>query len=68
MKIIQRGILPEERIYTGTCTYCVSHIEATHAELRHTACQLDGDGHVGSCPVCNKSMYFMPKILRRGAL
>lgn len=58
MKIIHRGELPEERVWTGTCSTCHSIIEAKETEVEIYDCQREGRSGSAKCPVCNFTMYF----------
>lgn len=57
MKIIKRGVVPEEREMTGTCNNCSTIIECLAGEAKHHHDQRDGDYSLIICPVCNKEIY-----------
>jgi hypothetical protein len=54
MKVIERGTLPQERLWRGTCRSCGSKVEATEGELNHIDLgdQRDGPFAWEVCPVC----------------
>lgn len=59
MKILQKGTLPEERIWIGECHNCKSTAEAFEKELIGiTYDQKDGDCFSWEiCPVCHCGPY-----------
>ena len=59
MRIIEKGKLPEERLWLGTCYNCKSKIEAKEKELSNIGHdQRDGWYGDGKCPLCKKTMSF----------
>lgn len=60
MKIIKRGVLPQERVWSGTCHTCGTQAECFEAELKVTHDQRDGTFGQTDCPVCNERMCFYP--------
>lgn len=61
MEILNRGELPEERNWVGTCNQCHSRIRAKQKELEIHHCQREGSWGTANCPVCSISMYFYPE-------
>ena len=60
MKILKRGVKPEEKIYIGKCNICGTIVEAKGNEVKNTYDQRDGDYHTINCPVCNNySLMYM---------
>ncbi len=64
MKIIKRGVI-QPKIFTATCPYCGSVLEAEEKELKkHSPSQWEdrdeyrNEQYTGTCPVCNKVIYF----------
>lgn len=57
MKVIELGILPEERVYQARCTSCKSLIEFDAKEAKYVFDPRDGDCYKISCPVCNRDIY-----------
>ena len=59
MKMIKRGIMPEEREYRGICFKCGSEYEA---EMRELNCdsfdQREPPAYYINCQVCNAKVYF----------
>jgi RNase P subunit RPR2 len=53
MRIIRRGVLPEEKIYRASCNHCKTEVEFTGAEGRLKYDQRDGNFYTVTCPVCN---------------
>lgn len=64
MKLIKKGIVPEERIWKGTCRRCNSEFEAVQSELQniescprehyefcHASCEVCETGDVILYPV-----------------
>lgn len=52
MKVLERGQVPEERVYKARCMRCKSLLEFQRHEARFTPCQKDGDFLTVTCPVC----------------
>lgn len=52
MKIIQRGVIPEEREYQVACPKCKTIFEFKHAEATYNSDQRDGDYLSICCPLC----------------
>lgn len=57
MKIIKKGELPEEKIYTFDCRRCKSKVEAQQKEGKIQFDQRDGDCVIFKCPVCGENVY-----------
>jgi RNase P subunit RPR2 len=57
MKIISRGILPEEFIYRVTCSNCKTYFEFQRSEGKVTYDQRDGSFVTVECPVCQHSVH-----------
>lgn len=56
MKIISRGVKPEDKVYRGTCRNCSTVFECQrHEGTFHPGDQRDGPWLSVSCPVCGKS-------------
>lgn len=60
MKIIKRGILPDEKDFRGTCSVCGTIAEAKQKELKVRSDQRDGDTASATCPICKNTMHFYP--------
>jgi hypothetical protein len=59
MKIIKRGIPPQDRVWKGTCSVCGTVAEATGQEMNDVTTDFYGDTYSReSCPVCGSNMYF----------
>ena len=60
MKLIRRGVIPDEIMYIGTCIYCNSLMEARQDELE---CYNSRRGtlRVAPCPVCTRKVHFNKK-------
>lgn len=64
MRVIIRGVPPQEKRYSCTCSNCRSVLEYTGEDiLKKTLDQRDDDTHyLGACPVCNAALYdYVPK-------
>lgn len=57
MRIIKRGIPPQERLFAATCRSCHTEIEFKKSEGKVTASQRDGDFITVVCPVCGRSVH-----------
>lgn len=57
IKIIKRGLPPEERIIRATCQHCKSLLEFSLKDANVTHDQRDGSTAEVICPVCNKRAY-----------
>lgn len=56
MKILSRGIKPEDKIFRGTCSNCKTEYECLRHEGTYEYDQRDGGGFLRvTCPVCGKS-------------
>lgn len=56
VKIIKRGLIPEERIHYVTCRHCRSELSFNEGEANRTSDQRDGDFFTIKCPVCGRSV------------
>jgi hypothetical protein len=63
MKIIKRGIPPEEVVWKATCHRCKSELEAKRNELQVEWDQRE-QGELGraDCPVCKNPIIFYPAV------
>lgn len=57
MRIIKRGIPPQEKIHQGKCMTCKTVVEFSQAEGKVTYCQKDGNSISIKCPVCGDTIY-----------
>lgn len=58
MKIIKKGILPQDKIYRGTCMRCKTVIEATQTEGRLSLTDRTGVTMVEyTCPICSEIIW-----------
>lgn len=55
MKIIQRGVIPEEREYQAACTICKTIFEFKRTEATYNTDERDGDYLSICCPLCFSS-------------
>lgn len=61
MRIIKKGIKPEEKIHRVTCHHCKTEFEFSVAEGKITYDQRDGDSVSISCPNCSVTCYSLIK-------
>lgn len=59
VRIINLGVLPQEKVYRGQCTHCQTVIECKRSDLRSTVDQRDFDQYV-ECPVCKSMIWPRP--------
>jgi RNase P subunit RPR2 len=52
MKLVRRGVIPEEKIYRTTCNNCKSVYEYKAGEVKRVNDQRDGDYLTFPCEVC----------------
>lgn len=52
IRIVQRGVLPEEKIYRGTCSYCKTIFTFNGSDGTLRSDQREGDYYEITCPVC----------------
>lgn len=57
MRIVERGTLPEEQLWQGTCTHCRTRIEFERHEGKFHDDQRDGSYVTIACPVCQMTIY-----------
>lgn len=57
MKIIQRGVLPKDKVYRTTCVNCKTIFEFSDYEATKMFDQRDGDYLIVVCPVCEQKCY-----------
>lgn len=57
MKIIKRGMLPEDRYYQGLCNHCTTVVEFKFSEAEPIYDQRDGNSLKVDCPVCERPIY-----------
>ncbi len=60
MKVISRGILPEDEEYTASCSHCKSVLQFLKKEVRCENTQREGISAIFKCPVCSKETYSYP--------
>ena len=60
IRVIKRGTPPAKKIYTGTCFHCGTVCEAEQGDLAYSS-HRNEDYYNHDCPVCNKSISFIPK-------
>lgn len=53
MKILKKGKLPEDKVYTAECLNCGTEFEFKRNEGRVVHDQRDGDAIVAVCPECD---------------
>lgn len=57
MKIVKRGLLPNERTYVAQCTYCETEVEFIGAEaVNHKAHRFAKSWKMIGCPVCERTI------------
>lgn len=54
MKIIYRGVDPEDRLIQAECINCKTRVEFTPPEAEYVSDQREGDFYRVACPVCGK--------------
>lgn len=57
MRIIKRGVIPEEKLYRGTCRKCKTEVEFKARDAVFISTQKDGDSYQWMCPVCGEENY-----------
>lgn len=57
MKIINRGVPPQENLFRFTCSNCKSLLECKQGEMKHYSDQRDGEWWNIDCPVCQNKCY-----------
>ena len=57
MKIIERGIKPDDMTQQARCTRCRTLVEFQRSEARFVSDQRDGDAMVVKCPVCGHEIW-----------
>ena len=58
MKIIKRGVIPSERVWSGHCITCKSQVEAVESEITHIIHDpREGSHACEKCPVCNEGTF-----------
>jgi hypothetical protein len=57
MKILHRGILPEEKTYRAECNSCRTTYEFLGAEVKKTEMDRNDTCLVTECPVCHKDVW-----------
>jgi hypothetical protein len=60
MRIIERGILPGEKIYVQICRDCKTKFEFMQKEAKVVHDQRDGDFMQIECPVCHETCFTLP--------
>jgi hypothetical protein len=60
MKVVRKGVIPEDKKWFGTCSNCKSQVEAIGKELKVTSDQRDGTFGEAPCPICKHRMIFYP--------
>lgn len=61
MKILRRGIPPEQRIHIVSCRVCDSQIELAETEATQHEDQREGIHFSIGCPVCSHTIIFYPE-------
>jgi len=56
MKIIERGIKPDDVVHEARCTRCRTLVEFERREARFVS-DRDGDSLVVTCPVCEQEIW-----------
>ncbi len=57
MKIIERGIKPDDAVCKSRCMHCKTLVEFQRSEARYVSDQRDGDALVVACPVCEREIW-----------
>lgn len=58
MKILKRGELPQDKVYTWECSKCYSIMEATRGEALRTDMSPKNECYIiFKCPVCGNEEY-----------
>lgn len=65
MKIIKKGLVPEELPVQVTCNHCRSILEFLITEARFTSDQRDGDFYTINCPVCHHDINIQASVARK---
>lgn len=60
IEIIQRGMLPADKVYKSTCRECHSTLQFKRGDARYVSDQRDGDALVVKCPVCKQEIWVTP--------
>ena len=67
MKIIQKGRLPKDRVWRGTCSNCRAVVEALESELTGIqGDQRDGPFSREECPECHTPQLVFHPVKTRG--
>lgn len=61
MKIIERGVFPEDREWKAICGHCRTRFECFEKEGQVELDQRDGNYLKVACPVCSRLCYGSPK-------
>lgn len=57
MKIIKRGVSPQENLYRFTCRNCHSELECKQEEMTYRSSVRNEEWWEVSCPVCQNKCY-----------
>lgn len=57
IKIIERGIKPDDKEYRTSCSRCKTVFEFVRSEAEYVSDQRDGDALVIECPVCKERVW-----------
>jgi uncharacterized protein with PIN domain len=61
VRIIKRGIPPEQKSYNVICSHCKSELEVEQQEARPSSDQRDVGVFFVQCPVCKRETWFTSK-------
>ena len=57
MRIIEKGVSPDDKTYRERCGYCKTLFEFDRKEAKFTSDQRDGDFLTVMCPTCARPVY-----------
>jgi RNase P subunit RPR2 len=57
MRIIERGDLPESKVFQSRCTRCQTLYEFERREAEYRSDQRDGDFLLTHCPTCGRQNF-----------
>lgn len=56
VRVIKRGMKPEDKVYRGTCRHCSTEVEFKRSAARFHDDQRDGALLQVTCPVCRQQI------------
>jgi len=60
IRVVKPGVLPQERLYDGTCSYCKAILEAAREDLQEVTAGGE-EAHQARCPTCKTVVTFYPQ-------